>query len=483
MAKKQDWKIKALGAMPPRLVLGAYRDVIGAISGLEGKVFSIAEVSKAITEWSRDLDPLHPLAVERDRCIKILPTIIENLTEAELLSKRDDDRFKKSEDFENFLDLTKRVRTNVEKAIRWGVYYVMAPGRRKSSFSCNELIDVLTSSYQEIVDVLDRLTIPHQGKWKKILQEKEGRWIIKEKLPLRAAPPSVVKDISDKILYTLSLFYKSGDTEVSTDKIVEKVRSGDVETVENFLTRLHFEKHNSQWSLPHDMKETSQKLIKKIEVPGRLPAGQAAYTCIHLLDSAHLSATEIVEITGIDKSTISRALKKLSDEDWIELTGKKGPFGEVYYTTNCDNCGFGKDKEECRDEVISEVKKLLKDHELSLMDVDWREFSNQTLNRLAQDLVSLKAEKSVKQIVRERARLWDVLLRPRLAKIMESMEKRALAMTEKEDWIDEERIYELIEEKGKDLPLLYFLGVKHVLESASTKRGLELFLREKARSK
>jgi DNA-binding transcriptional regulator GbsR (MarR family) len=483
MAKKQDWKIKALGAMPPRLVLGAYRDVIGAISGLEGKVFSIAEVCKAITEWSKDLDPLHPLAVERDRCIKILPTIIESLTEAELLSKRDRDRFKKSEDFENFWDLTKRVRTNVEKAIRWGVYHIIATGRRKSSFSCDELIDVLTSSDQEIVDVLDRLAIPYQGKWKKILQEKGDRWIIKEKLPLRALRPSVVKDISDKILYTLSLFYESGDTEVSTNKIVEKVRSGDIETVENFLIRLHFEEHDRLWFLPDDIKDTPQELIEKIEVPGRLPAGEAAYTCLRLLDSAHLSATEIVDITGIDKSTISRALKKLYDDDLVERTDKKGPFGEEYYTTDCDNCWLGKDKEECRDEVISEVKKLLKNHELGLTDVDWSEFSGQTLNRLAQDMASLKAEKSVKHSVRERAKLWDVLLRPRLTKIMELLEKRALAMTEKEDWIDEERIYELIEEKGKDLPLLYFLGVKHVLESASTRQGLELFLREKARSK
>jgi DNA-binding transcriptional regulator GbsR (MarR family) len=482
MAKKQDWKIKALRILPPRLFLGAYRDVIDTINGLENKVFTLGEVSKKITEWSEDLDPLHLLAVERDRCIKILPTVIGSLTEAGLLLKRDRGRFKKSEDFGDFWYLTKKVRTSVEKAIRWGVYYVMARGGKKGSFSCHELIDALTSSYEEIVDVLDRLAIPRQGKWKKILQEKEGRWIIKEKLPLRAGPPSVVKDISDKILYALSLFSESGATEVSTDKIVEKVRSSDVETIEKFLTRLHFEKRDSQWFLPHDTKEAPQELIEKIEVPGRLPAGQAAYTCIHLLDSAHLSATEIVEITGIDKSTISRALKKLGNEDLIELTRKKGPFGEVYYTTNCDNCGFGKDKEECRDEVISEVKKLLKDHELILVDVDWSGFSNQTLNRLAQDLTSLKAEKSVKHTVRERAELWDVLLKPRLAKIMESMEKRAVAMNEKEDWIDVERVYELIDEKGKDLPLLYFLGVKHVLESASIRRGWELFLGEKARS-
>ena len=155
---------------------------------------------------------------------------------------------------------------------------------------------------------------------------------------------------------------------------MKKFVPGDIETVENFLTRLHFEKHDRLWFLPDDIKDTPQELIEKIEVPGRLPAGEAAYTCLRLLDSAHLSATEIVDITGIDKSTISRALKKLYDDDLVERTDKKGPFGEEYYTIDCDNCWLGKDKEECRDEVISEVKKLLKNHELGLTDVDWSEF-------------------------------------------------------------------------------------------------------------
>ena len=77
-------------------------------------------------------------------------------------------------------------------------------------------------------------------------------------------------------------------------------------------------------------------------------------------------------------------------------------------------------------------------------------------------MASLKAEKSVKHSVRERAKLWDVLLRPRLTKIMELLEKRALATTGEEGWIDEEHVYEIIDENSKDLPLLYLLGAENI---------------------
>jgi len=481
MPKKQDWKTKVLEIIPPRLVLGAYRDVIGTIVGLETKVFSIENVRKEMVEWLNDIDPLSPLVVERDRCIKMLPTIISSLINAELLRKREDGRFKKSENFEDFWDLTKKVRTSVEKAIRWGVYHVVSTNK-KNSFSCNELIDALTSSRQEIVEVLSKLAIPHQGKWKRILQEKDGKWAIIERPRLRAAPPSVVKDISDKLLYIFSLFSESGTTEVNTDKIIIKIRSIDIESVERFLKRLHFREHNGLWLLPSDMTKP-QQLIEKIEMPGRLPPGACAYACLQLLDGAYLSATEIIGITGFEKSTISRALKKLSDEDLIKLAGKKGPRGEVYYTTNCDKCWFGKDREECRDETIADIKKMLKDLEPSFFEVDWSEFSNQALNKLEYNLANLKAEKLIKPDVRESFGLWDVLLRSQLAKLMEDLEARAIKMTDEKGWIDEERIYELVDEKGKSLPLLYLLGVKHVLRSTPVKLGLELLSREKAKSK
>lgn len=474
---QQNWKIRALEIVPPRLVLGAYRDVIGTINGLEAKVFSVEEVRKEITKWFDGLGPLHPLAVERDRCVKILPTIIDSLTKAGLLLRKGEGLRKKSKNFDDFWYLTQRVRTSAERAIRWGIYHLIKGSERKKSFTCDELIDVLAPSRQEIIEVLDRLTIYHQDGWGKILLRRDDTWIIKEKLPLRTTPPSVLKDVSKKLLYMLSIFSQAGETKIDTDRIVLKVRSIDMENIERFLMRLHFEKHNDLWFIPLDLSKRPQKLIEKIEMPVRLPAGEADFTCVRLLDTAHLSATEIVGITGIDKSTISRALKRLSNEDFIKLTGKKGPYGEIYYTTNCDNCYFGKDKEECRDETVAELEKILKERKMKSIEIDWSEFSNQTLNRLLYNLTSLRAEKFTKQDIRGWIRLWDNLLAANLEKIMDALEARAIRMVDKEGWIDEERISELIDEKSENLPLIYLLGIKHALKSKQVKHGLELLFK------
>lgn len=481
LSVKQNWKMRALEIVPPRLVLGAYRDVIGTINDLEAKVFSTEEVRKEITKWFKDLEPLHPLAVERDRCVKILPTILDRLTRAGLLLSKKEGVRKKGKNFDDFWYLTQRARTSAERAIRWGIYYLIKGSEKKKSLTIGELIDVLTPSRQEMIEVLDSLTIRHQDNWRKILLRRGDIWIIKEKPPLRTTPPSVIKDVSKKLLYTLSIFSQAGDARVDTDRIVSKVRSIDMENIERFLVRLHFEKHNTLWIIPLDITKRPQKLIEKLEMSVRLPAGEADFTCLRLLDTAHLSATEIVGITGIDKSTISRALRRLSNEDLIKLTGKKGPYGEIYYTTNCDNCWFGKDKEECRDETVAELEKILKERKMKSIEIDWSEFSNQTLNRLVYSLASLRAEKFTKQNIKEWIRLWDNLLATNLEKIIDAFEARAIRMVDKEGWIDEERIYELIDEKSESLPLIYLLGVKHALKSKQVRLGLELLFKEKSK--
>lgn len=269
---------------------------------------------------------------------------------------------------------------------------------------------------------------------------------------------------------------------IETERIVGKIRSIDRQNVEKFFVKLRFKKHNNLWSPSVDTARNPGELIKDIEKPGRLPPGQADYDCLRLLDSAHLSATEIVGLTGIDKSTISRALKRLSDEDFIELTGKKGGFGEIYYTTRCDNCWLEKDKEECKDELTADIERVLKSRGLKLANVNWDEFSNQALSQLSQNLDALEVEKTTKQQVKEITTLWDTLLKPKLDEIMCALEKRAVGMAGKQGWIDEENINELVKEKGKALPLLYFLGMKHTLGSEQIKRGLEMSFKEKSKS-
>lgn len=480
MSKKSEWKTKCLEIIPPRLVLGAYRDVIDAINGSES-VFSIDEVKKELTDWLKGFDEMGPVALDAYRCVTVLPTIIASLAETGLIKRRDDGRFKKSEDLQDFWDLTKKVRTSVEKAIRWGIYYTIIQKRIKRYLSSDDLIDSLTPSQQELVDILERIAVYRTGKWRRILRQKDDSWIIREQPERRGTPPSPIKDASQKIMHVLSLFSESGDTEVDTRRIAEKVRSVDLESIERFLSRLHFTKQNGRWLLPREIIEAPHKLVEEIEMAGRLPAHQAELDCLRLLDSRILSATEMIGLTGIDKSTISRALKRLSADDFIELTGKKGPFGEVYYTTVCGNCWLGKGKEECKDETIADIERMLKSRKLKPVTVDWNDFSNQALNQLALSLASSEVEKLIKQDVKESMKLWETLLMPQIDKILDALETRALRMVSEEGFIDEERIYELADERGKMLPMLYFLGMKHVLGTKQIRKGMEIYFKEKAR--
>jgi len=57
-----------------------------------------------------------------------------------------------------------------------------------------------------------------------------------------------------------------------------------------------------------------------------------------------------------------------------------------------------------------------------------------------------------------------------------------LRMVSEESFIDEERIYELVDEQGKMLPLLYFLGMKHVLGTKQIRKSMEMYFKEKVKS-
>jgi hypothetical protein len=56
-------------------------------------------------------------------------------------------------------------------------------------------------------------------------------------------------------------------------------------------------------------------------------------------------------------------------------------------------------------------------------------------------------------------------------------------MASKESWPSMEQVYKVIDEEANNLPLMYRLGIKHALNSAQVKHGLELFSKEKFEEK
>jgi DNA-binding transcriptional ArsR family regulator len=352
--------------------------------------------------------------------------------------------------------------------------------KERDSFSTEELLQVLTYSKDELTEALPNITIREESGWVCIVEKHGEKWTIEQSLEL-LPKPSLVSDIYDKLLFGISLLSKDSRSDFATDEISNIIQASEREDTERILRRLHFQKHGDIWKLPAEILKNPESVIERIELPLRLSPGFAASQCLSFIDANSLSLTELSEITKVDKSTISRTLKRLSEADLIVLMKRKGPFGELYYITNCDNCPFGKDKEECRSEAVKLIEKTMKElvPSLTIPEIDWQRFSNHSLVKLATELGWFKVEKDVKADIKDYKELCSQVLRPLLSPILDTLEKRAILMANEQGWVDKARIMSSLDEKGKELPFLYFLGVKQTVESNLVSAALESLSKEK----
>jgi DNA-binding transcriptional regulator GbsR (MarR family) len=476
----EDWKINALGTVPPWLALGLYNDLIKGIAQIVSKSFSIQKIRKELSSEAIDTNSIDKYDVQQQRLLRILPKAVEILVESGLLARNKNQLLGKGDDFEAFFDFAEGVQANVEKAIRWAVYYVMARGH--SSFASEEVANVLVPPQSEMAEVVDKLALLTKDHYVRLLQQYNGKWKITERVRLPHRSPSIIEDVYEKLVYAVCVIAKSGKNQIDTSEIIAQVRSLDVENVERFLYRLRFVKKKDTWQLPPNV-HTPQMLIHKIESSTRLPAGYASDQCLRLLDSMNLSVTEIASLTTIDKSTISRALKRLKEENWIAHSVEKGPFGEEYYTTNCSKCYSQKEIGQCQKETIDQIKEMLSPLQLDTSKADFKRFPNQALNRIRDHLLQMKTEKTSKQRVQELDWIWSALLEPKFTKIIKKIEVRFTRMASKESWPSMEQVYKVIDEEGENLPLLYRLGIRHTLNSPQVKHALELYSKEKIMAK
>lgn len=465
---------KVLGKIPPRLVIGAYREILGNIclsipAKYERETFTMEELEHEIMDFALTLEPGHPYRSECERCLRILPEVMQKLLETELL-KQVKGQYVKSQHLDNFRFIAKQVRSGAERAIRWGVYYLIENG--KSWFSVSDLIDVIEVSKREMEDALKRLAIRIDDNWISVVNRKDEKWTINEKLELVSQPPTLNRDVSDKLLFALAIFARSNKTEFTSDEMLEAIQNTDAEAAERFLKKLHFSESDGMWTPSVDVLKKPTSLIEKIESPLRLQKGQVDYVCLHLLDRGSFSLSELSELFEWGKSTVSRALNRLSKENLIVLTGK-GRFGELYYVTNCNKCPFGKDKEECRSELKNDIASACKDLGLPIPKLEWKSYSNQSLRNLLIELSLSKTRKTAKADVQQTFDLYRKLFKPSLLKILEALEVRVKKMISESDWIAWSKILSCVDEYEKGLPFLYLLGARQTLESELITKALE----------
>ncbi|MGA2308423.1 MAG: winged helix-turn-helix domain-containing protein [Candidatus Bathyarchaeia archaeon] len=482
----EDWKTKTLRTVPPWLALGIYNDMLKEIAQVDSESFSERTIKGALSSETGDTDSINKYYVQQQRLLRILPQAVDLLVGSGLLVRNENRTLRKSEDFEMFFDFTEGVQTNVEKAIRWAVYYVMEGGHSslasKDAFASKDVAKVLVPPQSEMAEVVDKLVLSTKGHYVRLLGHDNGKWKITNKVRLPHRPPSITEDAYEKLVYAVSAIAKSKKNQIDTFEIIDQVYSFDTANVERFLKRLRFGKTRDQWQLPTDV-YGPQRLIHEIDSSTRLQAGQASKVCLRLLDNMSLSVTEIASFTAMDKSTISKTLKSLGEKNLVIRFEKKGPFGEEYYVTNCDNCFSHQDKGKCRKGTIDQIKEMMLALDIDTREADFEGISNQILKRTRDNLLQMKTEKPFKQNVQDLASMWHALLEPKFKKMIGHMEKRFDRMATKEGWSSEEQIYKVIDEEGENLPLMYLLGVKHALNSVQVKHGLKLLSKDKFNAK
>jgi predicted transcriptional regulator/ribosome biogenesis protein Tsr3 len=101
-----------------------------------------------------------------------------------------------------------------------------------------------------------------------------------------------------------------------------------------------------------DVKIIKQNLADQLEYFTRRSRRSLEQEILDLLDKGSYSNQEISSILDADKSQVSKTLKILQKNEDI-IHSSFGQRGKQFYTTNCDKCPFGTNREACRKESIA----------------------------------------------------------------------------------------------------------------------------------
>jgi predicted transcriptional regulator len=356
---------------------------------------------------------------EYERCLPVLSDLLEVLVRAGLLVVDQKGVYKRSEHFNEFWYFISHI-LSVEKLVKWGIYYLTKQG--KTFFTPENLVEVIApEDVKNIEKGLSDLVIFEDGEWKRVLEKRNERWIIKKIYPYTSPSllkPFLISDFHNKLLFSIQVLSQNR-TEFVTEDVIKLIQLKEQEEVERVLRKLRFKKHRNEWLTG---RKNVDAFIEDLESPLRLPRGWIEVNCLNLLDRGSYSWTELVEITKADPSTLSRSLNRLKKAKVIILKGE-GKWGRRYYITNCDNCPFLTDKETCKSALISEIESMMREMKMPKPTVDLKHFSNQVLKRFIDLISEIKMDRTEKTDVQEFRQLIDAMFGPSLLLLLEDQEK------------------------------------------------------------
>jgi hypothetical protein len=314
------------------------------------------------------------LSATNIRAMKILhPTSLVNSTLSffELMKYETDDlRNEKSLDknflVERFLELVKKT-TKGKK-----IYFTKAQVKKDFEKFSTDLDEILLASNEN-----ENLT---DIKWEKIIElcnllrdieknnEKKVRWMIYH-LFSKGKKNILLKELTGGLADFKIL---------NMEKLVKKILA------EEYKTGLDARFDKEQVIINHETNDllVGHYLLDDLEEKSRRSPGELEEDMLQMLDEGSFSNQELAKILSVDEAMISRVISKLRNKNKIVLSSF-GERGSRYYTTNCENCPFGKTIDSCKKDALSYIIGAVKDDfdiDLSTSDFDQIETNQALLN-------------------------------------------------------------------------------------------------------
>ncbi len=201
------------------------------------------------------------------------------------------------------------------------------------------------------------------------------------------------QSVERMLRWTVYYLFENGQTKFAVDDISKLNRELSGEKIKSALNKIvascvskgmKFERHDELYFINHPSNDRSvaKYLIDEIELLSRWSTSDLEYSILGELDRSPSSNKKLSELLEVDESTISRIVKRLQQEKLIKIVGM-GRYGRQYLLTNCDNCPWALDKQECRRNSINSLTALFKENfAIDLQESYFDDVENQALLHL-----------------------------------------------------------------------------------------------------
>jgi hypothetical protein len=272
----------------------------------------------------------------------------------------------------------------------------------------------------------------------------------------------IEKNNEKKIRWMIYNFFSKGKKNILLKEVLSELADFQISNLEKLVKKILSEEYKTglnaafdgnKISINHDTNDllVGHYLLDDLEEKSRRSPGDLEEEMLHMLDEGSFSNQELAKILSVDEAMISRAISKLRNKNKIVLSSF-GERGSRFYSTNCENCPFGKTLDSCKKDALSYIIGAIKDDfdiDLSTSDFDQIE-TNQALLHIKRILMMARKESNTK---------LERNLNENLSKILAKIVEKSLEINSPKNVTNIPQVKVKIKSVVRGLPSLYLMGL------------------------